>query len=361
MLTKLSRVIHPDQFPLGASPAPSSHDATSEPSQPVSRRPSGPSRRPPTRLPSAGLSVEVGDVRLLRGCWACRHKDVRDGFESLGGVRVLYPLFAQFDLPVLRPIDGMGSGGLDRAVDPGLCVGLVGLLSRLLPVGYEWALQDCPFLASRLELLRPQHLSLALVDALSRLLATLVTRRVRAAVIDAAATHLLADLSLWAKAEAPVLARVLVTLRAQPPANLRRWITPQRLLDALSQQLAYPADLMSNDQLTGDTALPVLRTQVLELLYTLLAGEGVPLVDSEARAVMAYLTEAGREGSERGGCEVMHLLLCVTREAGVGGAFAAELLSSPGTVQVRPPVAIDHIVQDRELCLAMPPLTCLEL
>jgi hypothetical protein len=109
---------------------------------------------------------------LMRGTYVNNCKDVRDAFDSLGGIKVLYPLFAQFDLPI-RGLDGAP----DYTVDPRLCVKFLDLLAKLLYHSHSGSnrrfMQEgngFVFIGYFLERLSPMHMSLDLLEAITRLL-----------------------------------------------------------------------------------------------------------------------------------------------------------------------------------------------
>ena len=129
-----------------------------------------------------GVSDNMNALRLP-GTYMCATKDIRVALNCLGGIKVLLPLFAQFDLPICKPVVG-GSAeadqiapSLDYSVDDTLCVKVLELVFSMLKESPQnnLLMQSTGFalLSYVLERISPKYLSIAALRTIIKLSDTL--------------------------------------------------------------------------------------------------------------------------------------------------------------------------------------------
>ena len=141
-----------------------------------------------------------GRMHALRlpGTMACATKDLRSTLDCVGGVRVLFPLFQQCDLPSALPSAGD---------DSRLCEHLLSLLSTLLDresAANQSFLQSGGFqlVGFLLERIEPRHLTLTSVAAVQRLSnCGKWSEKGSPSLRGSAVAHLLARFALWTFAD----------------------------------------------------------------------------------------------------------------------------------------------------------------
>ena len=204
----------------------STASATSSP--PVRRG----SKTLPPGLELSGSSSGKMHAYMLPGTFRCTFCDMRDALDCLGGGRVLIPLFAQFDLPILKQ-----DGSIDYAVDPLLGLEVIKLLfllrrdsgqgkSFLKYAGFQ-------LISFFLERISPRHLTLELLNVFIVNAEMLYADR---EWYDGVVKYILLDFKLWMFAPYEVqhhLCIHLLGLSETETSVMREVLTVRELFDAL--------------------------------------------------------------------------------------------------------------------------------
>jgi len=266
---------------------------------------------------------------LMPGSYANNCKDVRDALDCLGGIKVLYPLFKQFELPVMKH-----TGELDFTVDTDLCVKILDLLGKLMyysatSTSNRRFLQESNpffFISYLLERLSPKHTSSDLVDAIMRLITQWL--RWSQLMADQATLHLLGNFKIWVFADPDIQIkafRSLRTLIAGHPNRLRKVLGVHKMIDALTFFFSYEQDghhtsspsisLLRQLSASENTShhrprgadLVAVRREVLCITLDMI-GDNYEVSTSETELLLGYLANTVHP---RGLSEVLNLLLHV--------------------------------------------------
>lgn len=149
----------------------------------------------------------------MRGVHQCVTRNVKDVIHCLGGIRVLFPLFAQLDQPLLP----MPDTEIVYSADPANCCQLLGLLHDMLQgsTNNMEAMRRCNgfgVIGYLLHQISPMHLSRHAVPILGRLLGAVTS--VSSLSHDASlladfVKNFLLDFRLWVYTRADVQADLM--------------------------------------------------------------------------------------------------------------------------------------------------------
>lgn len=190
------------------------------------------SKTSPSVLELSGSSSGKMHACMLPGTFRCTFCDMRDALDCLGGGRVLIPLFAQFDLPILEQ-----DGSVNYAVDPMLALEVVKLLfllrrdsgqgkSFLKYAGFQ-------LISFFLERISPRHLTLELLNVFIVNAEMLFSDR---EWYDGVVKYILLDFKLWMFAPYEVQYHLFVHLLGlceMETSVMREVLTVKELFDAL--------------------------------------------------------------------------------------------------------------------------------
>ncbi|CAM9505103.1 unnamed protein product, partial [Scytosiphon promiscuus] len=180
-------------------------------------------------------------ARRLPGTRECVRRDVRDALDCLGGVKVLLPLFAQYDHGVRRSGASRVSYRTDPRLNETVLALLAGTLRDSIPnrrfLRQHGGISLIPYFLERVS---PQHMSAGALTQACRLTDRLGAWSEEWA--DSAIESLLSPSRLWvfAPTDAQVtLVGVLRGLTRRCPGRMRRVVGVQRCLDALDLYFWY--------------------------------------------------------------------------------------------------------------------------
>lgn len=195
-----------------------------------------------------GLDTDIMNAYRLSGTYMCSSKDMRVALNCLGGIKVLLPLFAQFDLPLLcdRSSTGLHVGTpdakmpqhvVDYSINESLCVRVLELLFCLL--------QDTPLnnvlmkstgfalFSYVLERISPKYLTTEALRTIIQLSDSLSwNEKWQNSVYE----HILCNFRLWIYspfAVQKILFEYLLEMCKANPVRFRQILPLQQLLDAL--------------------------------------------------------------------------------------------------------------------------------
>eukprot|EP00698_Gefionella_okellyi_P004064 TRINITY_DN1378_c0_g1_i1.p1 TRINITY_DN1378_c0_g1~~TRINITY_DN1378_c0_g1_i1.p1 ORF type:complete len:2456 (-),score=520.26 TRINITY_DN1378_c0_g1_i1:2419-9516(-) len=237
----------------------------------------------------------------------CITRNVKEVIHCLGGVRVLFPLFAQLDQPLQPPADA--TDPVVYAADPAMCNQLLGLLHDMLQgssTNIESMRKRNGFgvISYLLQQLSPQHISWQAIPIIGRLIEC-VTAAMNATtgaslLLEDLMLHFLLDFRLWIYT-APEVQSKLLTLIAEQVARNPKWFRDgigfgvQEWLDVLRMFYWFEPDSASQAQLpaihpvtkqttgqrpSGDD-LTQMRLQIFQIMQTL-AKDDVRMPDVQA-------------------------------------------------------------------------------
>lgn len=209
----------------------------------------------------------AGKMHALRrpGTYRSTTQDAKLALDSLGGIKVLLPLFAQFDQPRL-PAVAVSGPDISKPVTDILDTQLSQVVLELLLVlldnsGHNSRLMTkisgFSLIAYLLERVSPEHLTIEVVHVLWQLRERLFWSP---SLQDHLLEHLLTNFGLWVRASFSVQQAVvdrLLSLCVESPSRVRDVLPIQRLLDFLLLQYYYeePAaaeHLEVNKDIRGD-------------------------------------------------------------------------------------------------------------
>ncbi|CAM9688989.1 unnamed protein product, partial [Hapterophycus canaliculatus] len=195
-----------------------------------------------------------GSSRTLPGTRECVRRDVRDALDCLGGVKVLLPLFAQYDHGVRRSGASRVSYRTDPRLNETVLALLAGTLRDSIPnrrfLRQHGGLSLIPYFLERVS---PQHMSAGALTQACRLTDRLGAWSEEWA--DSVIESLLSPSRLWvfAPTEAQLtLVGVLRGLTRRCPGRMHRVVGLQRCLDALNLYFWYTPPINRGDR--GDSS-----------------------------------------------------------------------------------------------------------
>jgi len=160
----------------------------------------------------------------MRGIHLCVTRNVKDVVHCLGGIRVLFPLFAQLDQPLLP----MPCSDIIYAADPANCCQLLGLLHDMLQGSannLEAMRRSNGFavIGYLLHQISPKHLSRQAIPILGRLMgaaASATNYSLDTSLLLDILKHFLLDFRLWVYTTPDVQADLLSLITEQVSKNV---------------------------------------------------------------------------------------------------------------------------------------------